>query len=183
MGLVRRFCGKCGLAGGDGFLPRQPTLICPAPPGSRKRPGSSTFLQMALEEVRSWPKPARKDSPDFSRTAGLSPIHFRHHAQFRPWTRREGGGSHSDPDPTGASGRRGSPQGPGEYPCLRRLMELEEMLLPLRVLAARNGDLDEVAFADPWLIEELRDRPQRCQGQGCRFWGGELGTWPGPQNW
>jgi len=69
-------------------------------------------------------------------------------------------------------------KGRENYPCLRRLMELEqrlvpeEMLLPLRVLAARNGDLDGVAFADPWLIEELRDRPQRCQGQRCRFWGG-----------
>jgi ATP-dependent DNA helicase DinG len=69
-------------------------------------------------------------------------------------------------------------KGRENYLCLRRLMELEqrlvpeEMLLPLRVLAARNADLDEAAFADPWLIEELRDRPWRCQGQRCRFWGG-----------
>ncbi|MBC7222421.1 ATP-dependent DNA helicase [Candidatus Bipolaricaulota bacterium] len=69
-------------------------------------------------------------------------------------------------------------KGRENYICLRRLEEMErrlvpeDVLLPLRVFSARSGDLDEVAFVDePWLIEELRDRPWRCLGQRCRHWG------------
>ncbi len=68
-------------------------------------------------------------------------------------------------------------KGRENYVCLRRLLELEqrlvpeEVLLPLRVFAARNGDLDELSFAD-WLLEELRARPWRCPGQRCPFRGG-----------
>ncbi len=67
-------------------------------------------------------------------------------------------------------------KGRENYICLRRLLELEqrlvpeEVLLPLRVFAARNGDLDELSFAE-WLREELRDRPWRCPGQRCPFRG------------
>lgn len=69
-------------------------------------------------------------------------------------------------------------KGRENYICLRHLSDLERRLIPedivfpLRVIAARSGDLDEIAFLEePWLIEELRDRPWRCQGQRCRHWG------------
>ncbi len=69
-------------------------------------------------------------------------------------------------------------KGRENYLCLRRLEDLErrllpeDVLVPLRIFSARNGDLDEIAFVDEaWLLEELRDRPWRCRGQRCRHWG------------
>lgn len=68
-------------------------------------------------------------------------------------------------------------KGRENYVCLRCLQNLERQLVPedivvpLHILATRSGDLDELGFLnETWLIEELRDRPWRCQGQRCRLW-------------
>ena len=67
-------------------------------------------------------------------------------------------------------------KGRENYVCLQRLYELElklvpkEILVPLSVFAARGGDLDELGFAEEWIIEEIRDRPWRCRGTRCRVW-------------
>lgn len=67
-------------------------------------------------------------------------------------------------------------KGRENYVCLQRLYELElklvpkEILVPLFVFAARGGDLDELGFAEEWIIEEIRDRPWRCRGTRCRVW-------------
>lgn len=69
-------------------------------------------------------------------------------------------------------------KGRENYLCLKRLVDWEnrllpeDVLIPLRVLAARNGDLDEAAFlGETWLIEDLRDRPWRCFSRYCRHGG------------
>ncbi len=67
-------------------------------------------------------------------------------------------------------------KGRENYVCLQRLHELElklvpqEILAPLFVFAARGGDLDELGFAEEWIVEEIRDRPWRCRGKSCRLW-------------
>lgn len=67
-------------------------------------------------------------------------------------------------------------KGRENYVCLQRLYELklklvpEEILNPLFVFAARGGDLDELGFAEEWIVEEIRDRPWRCRSSRCRLW-------------
>lgn len=68
-------------------------------------------------------------------------------------------------------------KGRENYLCFRGLVEMEtqlipeDVLFPLKVLALRSGDLDEIGFLEgSRLREELRDRPWRCSGQRCREW-------------
>lgn len=72
--------------------------------------------------------------------------------------------------------RRALLKGRENYVCLQRLYGLElqlvpkEIVAPLFVFAARGGDLDELGFAEDWIVEEIRDRPWRCRGTRCRIW-------------